>query len=84
MDRRNIEQKRLAREAEHDQDWEACKEWWRTETDRNRVMMVEFICHDHADRLTERMSLLAQLTIDRLITEVWPGPQNPKEPPHAP
>ncbi len=74
MRRRSIEQKQAARMALSDQDWEACKQWWRDESVINRVAFQEHICKSHADPMTERMSLMAQLVLDRLLAEVWPGP----------
>lgn len=62
---------------EASQDWEACKAWWRDETLENRLMILEHIVVTHEDQLTERMSLMAQCTLDRLLLEVWPGPDNP-------
>ena len=66
--------------AEHDQDWEACKAWWREESVAGRLQIVEAIKTEHADPYIERMSRMALLTLDRLVLEVWPGPQAKKEP----
>ena len=66
--------------AENDQDWEACKAWWREESVAGRLQIAEAIKTEHADPYIERMSRMALLTLDRLVLEVWPGPQAKKEP----
>ena len=71
---RDIRKATIARQAEHDQDWEACKEWWRTESVAGRLKMIHYINDNHNDFAQERASLMAQLVLDRLLIEVWPGP----------
>lgn len=80
---KRLEQAMIRRTAEHDQDWEACKAWWREESVAERLKIIATINAQHAHPYIERMSLMAQLTLDRLLVEVWPGPQTKKEPPHA-
>lgn len=60
--------------AAHDQDWEACKEWWRAESIDNRKRIISEINSPHADPYTECVRRMASLTLDRLVLEVWPGP----------
>lgn len=63
---------------EADQDWERCKAWWKVETIPNRLAIQDHICATHINPMHERMSMMAHVTLDRLVIEVWPGP-NPSE-----
>ena len=68
--------------AEYDQGWEACKAWWREESVAERLKIIDTISATHEDPYVERMSQMASLTLDRLLLEVWPGPQSKNKEPN--
>jgi hypothetical protein len=74
----------VARQAHSDQDWEACKQWWLDMPIEHRLRVQDAICREHKDPYIEAMSRMAQLTLDRLLVEVWPGPQVSDSPPSTP
>jgi hypothetical protein len=67
----------LRARAEADQDWAYVKDWWRNATMEERALVTAVVQREYSDTGIEMMSVLAQLTLDRLRAEVWPGDLSP-------